>query len=653
MSTIIKRQVGWISAIALGLLMQAAFADKLYVSGSNDIDVIDTDSNSMISTIYYRNNPNHTGSAWLYENNDLSLTKPMLSMPVVNPEGTRLYAIRALHDTTVSFPFYDYNSELVVLDTKTDNILSVIPLSCQPLFDQYVTNVINPSGTRLYVVCKDRGSVAVIDTTINKEVALLPDSSYFESGVFDSSGALLYVKHYDRNNYLDNKVAVFNANTGSLTSSISLDDGTFATPYIGSIVTTGTRLYAMFQNTDIGNTIQVINMQSNQVIGSIPVSTDIYHIQDMQVNFEGTRLYACAMRDILVFNLISNRLETSIPLVDGSCSAIAINASGTRIYVLKDQSVSYNRVIHVIDTESNKIVSTISLNPTGGGGKIAVVSSATITPIPSATVHISNLNTQAQLPIIGGFGISGMGRLTLLFQGSTATTCIDSSMTLRKYPSGEVVTKLKNGILTPHYSWTYEPGYLWLASNDYNDLLHRSTVIELQGNPQSNNMNIFMWSLPVGYYIVSLDTPERCDEGKLNIDIIEENSSSSAKLTNFSANAILPITSSVTLKGTGSIQTMFRGFKVTPCIDANLELRNSPSGMLLASNDNWETDVNVRQAKMLPNYLQPIDSSDAGLLRYLFAQSITATLTSKNTCQGDGVFGVDVTHDAVVDDLFF
>lgn len=610
MNTIIKRQVGWVSAIALGLLMQAAFADKVYVSGFKGIQVIDTDSNSVINTLYA-------------VGGDLNNTSPLHDL-VVNPDGTRLYVAS------------DTERKLSVIDTKTDKVLNDIPLSHRTYYENSV--MVNPSGTQVYVLSRpqyvylDMKAVSVVDTVLNKEIAIL-DLSDINRIVFNPSGEYFYgflAAYFNIGN-----IPVFSANTNDLITTISLNDRWMN----GGMVAAGKNLYlttTTITSTSYEQFITVINAQSNQVIANIP--TGGYSLlDDIQVNSEGTRLYACALTDVLVFNLTNNTLETTIPMIGGLCFGMGINAAGTRIYVSR---VNYNwssSMLYVIDAESNKIVSTVSLPSTVGKTRMAVVSSATTTPIPRATARISNLNAQAQLPIIGGFGISGTGTLNLLFQGSASDTCISPSMTLRKYPSGEVVDN--------YYRSTYSSGYM---NGDHYS--HPSTGMDLlSSNPKDVAL---VWDLPAGYYTVSLDALGCNEQGKLSIDLIEEDSSSSAKLTNFNANAMLPITSNVTVKGTGNIQTMFRGFKVAPCVDANLELKNSPSGTLFANNDNWESDVNVRLAKMLPNYLQPTDSSDAGLLRTLFAQSVTATLTSKNTCQGDGVFGVDVTHEAV-DDLLF
>ncbi|MDD2815781.1 MAG: YncE family protein [Thiotrichaceae bacterium] len=611
MNTIIKRQVGWISAIALGLLMQAAFADKVYVAGSGGIEVIDTDSNSVVNTIY------NVGDNLPH---DLS---PLHDL-AVNSDGTRLYV------TT------DSEKKLSVIDTKTDKVLNKIPLSLYP--GSYGKNVVvNPSGTRVYVTNANAypyPHVSVVDTILNKEITIL-DFFDINQIVFNPLGAYFYGYTYQGNN--QRNISVFNANTNGLTATIPINSGSPDYSFSSDMVTTGTRLYVLSyvqkkSMVDYEYVIKVINIQSNhtesnRVVGNIP--TGGYYINDMRVNSDGTRLYACAQTDMIVFNLTTNTLETTIPMIGGICSGIGINASGTRIYASR---VDYNytsRALHVIDAESNQIVSTISLSPISGITRVAVVSSAKITPIPRATARISNLNAQAQLPIIGGFGISGTGKLNLLFQGSAPDTCIHPYVTLRKYPSGDTVDT------PPHWFIDYYKGH--------------PSIKNLLSNPKDDIG--YSWKaldLPAGYYTVLLDDALGCNEqGKLSIDIIEEDSSSSAKLINVSANAMLPITSTVTVKGTGSIQTMFRGFKVAPCVDANLELKNSPSGTLFANNDNWETDVNITEVMSLPQYLQPIDNSDAGLLRKLTAQSITATLSSKNACQGDGVFGMDVIHDAV------
>jgi YVTN family beta-propeller protein len=601
MSVIIKRQVGWVSAITLGLLMQAAFADKVYVSDSKGIEVIDTDNNRVINTLY------DVGG-------DIPNIFPQQKL-AVNPDGTRLYVINKTEQ------------KLSVIDTKTDKVLNDIPLSLSPLDVSYgKTITVNPSGTQLYVVSLGGDqyvgstSMLVVDTVTNKNI-VLAKSYNINRIVFNPSGEYFYGFNDSSN------ILVFSTKTNNLITTISLNDRDMNG---GGMATAGNNLYlttGASTSTSYEHSITVINTQSNQVIATIPMGR--HDLKDIRVNSEGTRLYACALTDVLVFNLTNNTLETTIPMIGGFCDGIEINASGTRIYVSKGNYKWSSSVLYVIDVESKKIVSTVSLNPNSGITHIAVASSAITTPIPRATARISNLNAQAKLPIIGGLGISGTGTLNLLFQGSASDTCISPSMTLRKYPSGEVVD---------NYNY-YGTAYSAYMNGGY--YTHQSTAVDLLSrNPKDVAL---VWDLPAGYYTVSLDALGCNEQGKFSIDIIEEDSSSSAKLVNVSANAMLPITSSVTLKGTESIQTMFRGFKVDSCVDANLELKNSTSGALLASNDNWEADVNITAAKALPQYLQPIDSSDAGLLRQLGAQSVTATLSSKNACQGDGVFGMDIT----------
>ncbi|MDM8557989.1 DUF1566 domain-containing protein [Candidatus Parabeggiatoa sp. HSG14] len=114
------------------------------------------------------------------------------------------------------------------------------------------------------------------------------------------------------------------------------------------------------------------------------------------------------------------------------------------------------------------------------------------------------------------------------------------------------------------------------------------------------------------------------------------------RLTNISTRASIQggagdIIAGFIITGTGTQKVIVRGWGLETGVNPKLTLQKYPSGDLVASNDNWQTDS---RANEIPTHLALPNSTDAGLLLDLPVGAYTATLSSTNA-KGLGLIGVD------------
>jgi hypothetical protein len=91
------------------------------------------------------------------------------------------------------------------------------------------------------------------------------------------------------------------------------------------------------------------------------------------------------------------------------------------------------------------------------------------------------------------------------------------------------------------------------------------------------------------------------------------------------------------IAGTGTQKVIIRGWGIEVGVNPKLTLQKYPSGELVATNDNWQTDSRAHE---IPAHLILPQSTDAGLLLDLPAGAYTAILSSVGT-KGLGLIGVD------------
>jgi len=120
-------------------------------------------------------------------------------------------------------------------------------------------------------------------------------------------------------------------------------------------------------------TVVVLDTQTNSVAAAVPVGD----IENMVINVSGTRLYVTGEGGVLVLDSTRNLVFDQFP-VGPSPQGIAINPTGSRVYVANGSSGQGPATVSVVDAAQDAVVATVlgsflSLLPDGSsGGNLAV-----------------------------------------------------------------------------------------------------------------------------------------------------------------------------------------------------------------------------------------------------------------------------------------
>lgn len=124
---------------------------------------------------------------------------------VMSPDGSRLYVS-------------NFGGSFSVFDTTTDTLLDSFPLS----ITSPVAIAVHPDGTRVYVADRFGSAVAVIDTTLNAEVATMSVGADSIGLAVSPSGDLLYKGDFGPGGAPSNLVYVIDTNTLAVVDSIEV-----------------------------------------------------------------------------------------------------------------------------------------------------------------------------------------------------------------------------------------------------------------------------------------------------------------------------------------------------------------------------------------------------------------------------------------------
>jgi uncharacterized repeat protein (TIGR02543 family) len=240
--------------------------------------------------------------------------------------------------------------------------------------------------------------------------------------------------------------------------------------------------------------------------------------------------------------------------------------------------------------------------------------------------NLINLSSRASIQggagdVIAGFVVGGTGTMDVLVRGWGLAAGVDTKLIIERYPSGETV-----------------------ASNDNWQTAPRAREIPLhQVLPNATDAGVLL-NLPGGAYTATLSSVGDLGLGLLGIDEVTviEKVERQTKLVNISSRAPIQggandIIAGFIIAGSGTQKVLIRGWNLESGVNPTLTVQKSPSGELVATNDNWQADS---RAPEIPAHLALSNPIDAGLLLDLPTGAYTATLSSIGT-PGLGLIGVD------------
>jgi YVTN family beta-propeller protein len=229
-------------------------------------------------------------------------------------------------------------------------------------------------------------TVTVIDIATNAVVAT---ANGVGEGIYGVAMHPNGLRAYFTNNYAyANAVSVFDTTTYSRVATIRVG----AYPVGIAANAAGTRVYVANLHS---NTISAIDTTSNSVVAEFSTCTKP---EGLAVNPAGTRIYVLcwvggeATSSLAVLDAASGALITTVNVAGsgGDAIGIAMNASGTRVYVPNNGS----NTLAVIDTASNAVVAivavgssprAVAVNPSGARAYVTNYLSGTLSVIDTGT----------------------------------------------------------------------------------------------------------------------------------------------------------------------------------------------------------------------------------------------------------------------------
>lgn len=256
-----------VGAFAIPVAVNPA-GTRLYVgysSGNNDagsIRVIDTAGNTVIGTVALAKLPDLPGGG--------VGTAKFPAGIAVNPAGTKVYV------THVTTTIDTSRGTISVIDTSDNSVSAVISVDGTPAGVAF-----NPAGTRAYVA--HSGSVSVINTSTNEAIATIPVGGSPNGVAVNAAGTRVYVSN------LNGSVAVINTNTNAKVTDVTPIGGEATAVAVNP---SGSAAYVpnyMVQDgLWVSNGLAVVNTATNTVIGKIKTSEAP---DDVAINAAGTRAY--------------------------------------------------------------------------------------------------------------------------------------------------------------------------------------------------------------------------------------------------------------------------------------------------------------------------------------------------------------------------
>ncbi|AKB36450.1 hypothetical protein MSSAC_1860 [Methanosarcina siciliae C2J] len=207
---------------------------KVYVvnEDSNNVSVIDTDTNTVTVTVPVGNWPEGIAvtpdGKKVYVTNGGNITAPEDTVSVIDtatnivtatvPVGTHPRGIAVTPDGKNVYVANSHNRTVSVIDTATNSVTATVDVDNSPH-----EVVVNPTGTKVYVAGGD-GFVSVIDTVTRKVITRLNVGKYPEEIAVTPNGEKVYVvTRGDYENNYSNNISVIDTSNDTVSATVNLD----------------------------------------------------------------------------------------------------------------------------------------------------------------------------------------------------------------------------------------------------------------------------------------------------------------------------------------------------------------------------------------------------------------------------------------------
>ncbi len=362
--------------------------NKLYVpvGSSSGVAVIDVNSDTFLKAIPYNkayaaNSRTLIGSKiYFTSQNSIDVLDTTTDTIVSSYSDGNITALGALTLVAPNIAYAPSGQGVMVFNTSTNKIESKIPRIKAKTYSTAVYGSYGASylsGNKFYAVNVDGyGGIDVFDTSTNEFVMTInKGTAYNYAGAPVLNGDKLYAIRYGSSKYVD----IINTNTNTVSDSIKL-----AYDLRPSITVIGNKLFALPYSS---GHIDVYDLTTKQLVAQIP---NVNGYSGAVGTLVGNNLYLPSYSKTVVdvVDVVNNKLITSINTASNYYDSATL--VGTKLYV-----PSFNTVIDVIDTvgDSTGIVAVPYSDP------VLLSEVPQTNPIPSNTYKFDPVNGIKNVPI--------------------------------------------------------------------------------------------------------------------------------------------------------------------------------------------------------------------------------------------------------------
>jgi gliding motility-associated-like protein len=529
--------------------------------GSNTVSVINTATNTIVSTIPVNKNPgavivSHDGSKAYISNftsGNISVinttTNTIIStINVYNPYGAAI--------STDDSRLYVSNlggSKISIINTATNTIIATIPI---------VSNAyglcLTPDGKFLYVTNEGTDNVSVINTSTNTVVKIIPVGIVPWGMCISPDGSLLYVANSESNN-----IDVINTSTNAISSTIST--GYLSEPVSICLSPDGSILYSANGGS---NNVSIINTLTNSVISTIAVGISPYGIS---ITPDGSKVYVTnsGSNTVSVINTSNNTLNTTLNV-------------GSNPYSF-GSFVSGN-------VSCQPIIFTITVNPTAAAPTI------TVTP-PTGTIT-SCAGTPSADPNVQQFSVSGSNLTSNIVV--TAPTGFEVSLSKGSGYGNSVNFNVLPSINGPNWSLTI---YVRSAASAPAGNISGNVVLTSTG---AASQNVAVTGVINALPTVNVTSPQTVTQGSATNAINFTGTAGTYNWVNDTPGIGLAAS------GSGNIPSFIAVNNTNVAVTATITVTPSPSGFAYINNNNDNTVSVVNTATNKVIALIPVGTKPLG-----------------------------------------
>ncbi|MBM7805077.1 YVTN family beta-propeller protein [Geodermatophilus bullaregiensis] len=211
--------------------------------------------------------------------------------------------------------------------------------------------VASPDGRRLYVAQRAAGTIAVVDTAVDRVVTTIDvPSGPPQYLTLSPDGTRAYVSVWDDDRTVA-AISVLDTTTGEFGATVPM----LSRPYVSAVSPDGTRLYVPNHDSDV---LTVVDTRTATPVAEIEVPPNPHWVE---LTPDGTRAYV-ADHDSNVVAVVDTATDTVVDEVPVGTSPHSVAVHRSRPLVV---NVNFDAAsVSVIDTDSDEVVATV---PVGEG----------------------------------------------------------------------------------------------------------------------------------------------------------------------------------------------------------------------------------------------------------------------------------------------